>query len=148
MTTQNPADDLNAPVTVIVGAGRLGAYVASELLREGHLVYAFDLDPEKLGRLPKDAVQSRRLMPIAADGTRVYELRKAPMARCSAFIAATGSDTLNALSAQVARHIFEVAKVVCVMSDPKRKNAFSKMGLNAVSGFDSTSNEILNVLKA
>ena len=48
------------------------------------------------------------------------------------FLALSGDDHLNALTAQIARHIFNVPKVICNVNDPELQLLYSGLGLDVV----------------
>ncbi len=48
------------------------------------------------------------------------------------FLALANDDHQNALSAQIAHHIFNVPKVVCHLNDPKLQILYSGLGLEVV----------------
>ena len=48
------------------------------------------------------------------------------------FLALSGDDHQNALAAQIARHIFNVPKVICHLNDPQLQILYSGLGLDVV----------------
>ena len=119
---------------VIMGCGRLGASIANELLQQGHRIHILDLRPDNFDRLPSDPIEREVLIPIVGDGTSFEDLRRANIQDADVFIAVSGRDTRNALSAQIAKHVFEVPRAVCRMNDPTRRDMYDELGLAAISG--------------
>jgi trk system potassium uptake protein TrkA len=60
-------------------------------------------------------------------------LRKAGIGEADAFVAVTQGDNRNVMAAQIAKHVFNVSKVLCRIYDPLRKDVYEALGLEAVS---------------
>ncbi len=133
MLPSNSRNSEGPKPVVVMGCGRIGAAIASALANEGRAVHILDPDPAALARLPQEAVREGRIIPIVGDATLEYSLRKAQIQDADAFIAVTGQDTLNALAAQVARHIFEIPTVIARMGDPDRKELYNQLGITTIS---------------
>ncbi len=118
---------------VIMGCGRLGASVATELAQVGNTLHILDLNPANFDRLPAELINDGTVTPIVGDGTLEEDLRRAAIEDAEVFIALSGRDTRNALAAQIAQHIFEVPTVVCRMNDITRKEMYEELGLTAIS---------------
>ena len=118
---------------VIMGCGRTGAVLASALAEAGHLLRVLDLDAAAFDRLPEGLVQSDRVVPVVGNGTLESDLRKASVQDADVYIAASGRDTVNILSAQLAKHALQVRRVVCRTKDPTKREVFGQLGLLTVS---------------
>ena len=118
---------------VIMGCGRLGASVATELAQVGNTLHILDLNPANFDRLPAELINDGTVTPIVGDGTLEEGLRRAAIEDAGVFVALSGRDTRNALAAQIAQHIFEVPTVVCRMNDITRKEMYEELGLTAIS---------------
>lgn len=114
---------------VIVGCGRVGAQLAALLDAEGHKVTILDLTAASFRRLPSTFGGTA----IVGDGTDETSLRKAGIERADALVAVTQGDNRNVMSAQIAKHVYKVPKVVCRIYDPLRKDIYDTLGLDAVS---------------
>lgn len=114
---------------MIVGCGRLGASVATELLERGDHVTILDTDAENFRRLRPHPRLKMRL----GDGVSHETLRSAGIESAESFVAATGQDTTNALAAQSARVTFGVPNVVCRINDQVRSEMYKELGLTTVS---------------
>jgi trk system potassium uptake protein TrkA len=114
---------------VIVGCGRTGARLAGLLDIEGHDVSVLDTDDYSFRRLPPEFAGT------ALVGSCIDEeaLRKAGVEGADAFVALTPGDNRNIMSAQIAKHIFNVPKVVLRIYDPLRRELFNAMGIEALS---------------
>jgi len=114
---------------VIMGCGRVGAQLASLLDADGHNVTILDIDAHSFRRLPP----SFGGMALVGDGTNEEMLRKAGVGEADAFVSLTQGDNRNVMAAQIAKHVFNVSKVLCRIYDPLRKDVYDALGLEAVS---------------
>ncbi len=118
---------------LIVGCGRVGSRLASELSEQGHRVTVIDRDQSKLnlaaarGALDPATFKGEA---VVGDGTDAEVLRRSGIDEADAFIAVTEGDNRNIMAAQVAQHVFKVPHVVCRIYDPVREEVYRKMGLN------------------
>ena len=73
-------------------------------------------------------------MPMLANGTSEDDLLKAAIRDADLIISATGSDSINALTAQMARHMFDIQAVICRIEEASRQHLYQSLGLITVSG--------------
>ncbi len=116
---------------IVVGGGKLGFYLASALLSEGHEVLVLEKDPrrceficEQLGSVATrgDGCEARTLADVGAD-------------RADILAAVTDEDEDNLVACQVAKHKFRVARTIARISNPKNERLFKKLGIDVtVSG--------------
>lgn len=113
---------------VIVGCGRVGATLATMLGRGGHSVAIVDQNSQAFDRLPDDFGGETVI------GTGIDEdvLRRAGIERADAFAAVMTADNRNIMAAQVAKHVFQVPKVVCRIYDPLREETYRDLGLETI----------------
>ncbi|MBA7654105.1 Glutathione-regulated potassium-efflux system protein KefB [subsurface metagenome] len=114
---------------VIMGCGRVGAQLATLLDAEGHLVTVLDTDTYSFRRLPSIFSGTALL----GDGTDEESLKKAGIEEADAFVAITQGDNRNVMAAQIAKHIFNVPKVICRIYDPLRRELYNTLGIEAFS---------------
>ncbi|MBI2885662.1 MAG: TrkA family potassium uptake protein [Chloroflexi bacterium] len=114
---------------MIMGCGRVGAALATMLDRESHEVVILDLDAGQFRRLPSDFHGAS----VVGNGIDQDVLKRAGIERVDAFAAVTQGDNRNFMAAQIARHIFNVPKVVCRIYDPIREELYHSMGLETIS---------------
>jgi trk system potassium uptake protein TrkA len=112
-----------------MGCGRVGAQLAILLDKENHKVTTLDLNVESFRRLPSD-FKGKALL---GNGLDEDVLKKAGIEEADAFIAVTQGDNRNIMAAQIAKHIFNVPKVICRIYDPLRRDLYSMLGLDALS---------------
>jgi len=127
---------------IIMGCGRVGARVASQLARGGHEVTILDLTEKAFGRLDLDFDGTT----IVGNGLDVDVLRRVGIERADAFAAATQGDNRNIMASQVARHIFNVPKVVTRIYDPLRQETFELLGLETISPTVLGADKFLHIL--
>jgi trk system potassium uptake protein len=114
---------------IIMGCGRLGAQLATELESDGHEVAILDLDKFAFDHLPSE-FGGRKML---GDGTDQDTLRRAGAERADAFVATTRGDNRNALAAQVALHVFQIKRVGAVIFDPVREEVYKELGLRTIN---------------
>ena len=114
---------------VIMGCGRVGATLASLLQKEGHTITVLDTDAYSFRRLPPD-FEGKALL---GSGVDEGALKKAGIDEADAFIALTQGDNRNIMAAQIAKHVFNVPRVLCRIYDPLRRDLYSLLGLEAIS---------------
>jgi trk system potassium uptake protein TrkA len=114
---------------VIMGCGRVGAQLATLLDAEGHLVTVLDIDAYSFRRLPPDFNGTALL----GNGTEEESLTKTSIEEADAFIAVTQGDNRNIMAAQIAKHIFNVPRVICRIYDPLRQEIYDTLGIEAFS---------------
>jgi trk system potassium uptake protein TrkA len=115
--------------TVIMGCGRVGAELATLLDREGQEVTILDIDPDAFGQLPADFKGSC----VVGNGIDQDVLQRIGLAEADAFVAVTPGDNRNVMASQIAKHIFDVPKVVCRIFDPIRQELYRSLGLETIS---------------
>ena len=114
---------------VIMGCGRVGARLAALLDSEGHQVTVLDNDAYSFRRLPP------KFGGITLLGNALDEevLKKAGIKEADAFVAVTQGDNRNVMASQIAKHIFDVPKVVCRIYDPLRRDLYDTLGIETIS---------------
>ncbi|HEY8490958.1 MAG TPA: TrkA family potassium uptake protein [Dehalococcoidia bacterium] len=114
---------------IIMGCGRVGAELAKMLDGEGHDVTVLDIDANAFRRLPR-GFRGRALV---GNGIDQDALRRAGIEGADAFVAVTQGDNRNVMAAQIARHIFQVPRVVSRIYDPIRAEIYADLGLETIS---------------
>jgi trk system potassium uptake protein TrkA len=112
---------------VIVGCGRVGAYVASELDGE-HAVTVIDWNPASFDRLPTDFGGDT----IVGNGIDVDVLRLGDAHEADVFMALTDSDNTNLTAAQIA-HEMGAKRAIARVYDAQRSVIYEELGLTTVS---------------
>jgi trk system potassium uptake protein TrkA len=114
---------------VIMGCGRVGGRLAGLLDSEGHEVSILDLEDYSFRRLPPEFGGTA----LVGNGTNEDALKKAGIEKADAFIALTQGDNRNIMACQIAKHIFNVPRVLCRTYDPLRQELFGSLGIETFS---------------
>jgi trk system potassium uptake protein TrkA len=114
---------------LIMGCGRVGARLASQLDEDGHQVTILDNDTYSFRRLPPSFSGTA----LFGNGTDEEALKKAGIEDVDIFVAVTQGDNRNVMACQVAKHIFKVPRVVCRIYDPLREEMYNALGLETIS---------------
>ncbi|MGB2878497.1 MAG: TrkA family potassium uptake protein [Dehalococcoidales bacterium] len=114
---------------VIMGCGRVGAQIASLLEHEGHDITILDIDTYSFRRLPPDFNGTALL----GNGMDEEVLRRAGIEEADVFVAMTQGDNRNVMAAQIAKHIFNVPRVISRIYDPLRQELYDTLGREAFS---------------
>ena len=133
-TFQRPGGVIDIPGRVVIGGcGRTGAAIASALSMSNRTVVVVDLSQDAFDHLPNDAVQNGRIVPRIGDITLESDLRANGAPDAEVFIAAAGSDAVNIMAAQIARHMIMVGEVICRLDDPVKRDLYEGLDLTIVS---------------
>jgi trk system potassium uptake protein TrkA len=114
---------------IIMGCGRVGARLASLLDEDGHVVTVLDIDTYSFRRLPPSFGGTA----LFGNGIDQEALKKAGIEEADVFVALTQGDNRNVMSCQIAKHVFNVPRVVCRIYDPLREEMYSALGLETLS---------------
>ncbi len=110
---------------VIVGCGRVGAFLAGLLDKGGHEVTVIDVERAAFIHLPAD-FKGTTLM---GNGTDLDVLRQAGVEKVDAFLTLTQGDNRNLMAAQIAKQIFGVKQVLAKVNDPVRAATYRQHGI-------------------
>ena len=114
---------------VIMGCGRVGARLANLLDADGYSVAVLDTNSYSFRRLLPDFSGTA----LVGNGIDEEALKRAGIEEAGAFVAVTQGDNRNVMAAQIAKHIFNVPRVICRIYDPLRQELYSTLGLEAIS---------------
>jgi trk system potassium uptake protein TrkA len=119
---------------VIMGCGRVGAWLARLLDAEGHSVTVLDMDSYSFRRLtfPRHLPEFKGVA-LVGNGIDQESLKRAGIEQADAFFALTQGDNRNVMACQIAKHIFNVPRVICRIYDPLRQELYSNLGLETIS---------------
>lgn len=113
---------------IVVGAGKLGFYLAKNLIEKGHKVTVID---ENKGKCEKIA-NALDIRVFCADGTRIETLAQVSAGKCDVFIAATGSDEDNLVACEIAKKRFKVGRTVAKSNQHRNISLMKKLGIDIV----------------
>lgn len=115
---------------IIIGCGRVGAELAKLLSTEGHDVVVVDKNQSSFDRLGK----TFNGVTLIGNGFDLNLLRQAGAEKADVFCGVTNGDNTNLISAQVAKKIFNIPKVIARVYDPQRAHIYTSLGLDIISG--------------
>jgi trk system potassium uptake protein len=107
---------------VIVGAGDVGTYLASDLSARRHQVVVIEVKAEVVAE-GKHAVPGAVF--FHGDGCEPWVLERAEAARADVVVAATGDDEDNVVISLLAKQEFQVPRVVARVNHPKNEWLFN-----------------------
>jgi trk system potassium uptake protein TrkA len=108
----------------------VGSELAKLLSSEGHNVVVIDRNPSSFDRLGG----TFNGLTLVGNGFDLALLRQAGIEKADAFCSVTNGDNTNLTSAQVAKKIFKVPKVIARVYDPQRAHIYAALGLDIISG--------------
>jgi trk system potassium uptake protein TrkA len=112
---------------LIVGAGKVGLNACRSLVHMGHEVIVIE---QRVARyhLLVDELEDRIMR---GDGTEIWMLDKAGIARADMVVAVTGDDEDNVIISQIAKLKYGVPKVVARVNNPRNQKTFELLGVDA-----------------
>lgn len=114
---------------IIVGCGRVGAWVASELDRRGERVTVIEINARGFDRLPS----SFKGETVRGSGLDEDVVRSAGAEQTDLLMALTEGDNRNGLAAQLGKHTFGIPRVIAKINDPLRSEAYRALGIETIS---------------
>src|SRR3990167_7462922 len=111
---------------VIVGAGRVGHFLAEHLHKDKHAVAIIEKDKDICEQIAKDL----DILVINGDGCDPQYLEQAGVSRCQVLDAVTGEDEDNFVICQLAKEKFGISRTIARVSDPKNAKAFNELGID------------------
>lgn len=111
---------------IVAGGGKVGYYLAKELLSEGHEVLIIEQNARKCEQIA-DELGS---VAVRGDACEAKTLDEAGTARADMVVAVTGDDEDNLVICQVAKKKFNVARTIARINNPKNEAIFKKLGID------------------
>ncbi len=129
---------------LVVGGGYQGRNVAEILDRAGHDVAIIEEVEEKISSInPEFGGVIFKQFPMD-----IANLANAGIAACDAVLVTTSDDNLNIAIGQIAKKHFNIATVVCRISDPDREYVFEKFGLKTVCPTNISSDSMISAISS
>ena len=114
---------------LIQGCGQLTTLLVPDLARAGVQITVLSRNRECLEGLANDHQVE---VVLATEPLMQDYLRMGGIDNADAFLALSRDDHYNALVAQIARHIFNVPRVICYLEHPQLRIFYSSLGLDVV----------------
>jgi trk system potassium uptake protein TrkA len=111
---------------IIVGAGKVGYFLAERLYQDNHSVALVDKDKA----VCEGITRKLDILMICGDGCSPAVLKEAGVERADVVAAVTGDDEDNLIICQLAKERFSVSRTVARVNDPKHEYIFSELGVD------------------
>lgn len=110
----------------IIGAGKVGTSIASDLIENGHEVTVVERDPQQVERR-RGTEGLEAVEWVVADACEVGELSRAHLERADVALAVTGDDEDNLVTSLLAKQEFGVPRVIARVNHPANEWMFTEM---------------------
>lgn len=118
----------NKMKVMIVGGGKVGTYLAANLISEGHDVRVIELREEERARILLDLPEK---VVIFGNGTDPDVLERAGIRKMNVVAAVTGTDEVNLVVTSLARFEFTISRTIARINHPKNVWMFNEaMGVD------------------
>jgi trk system potassium uptake protein TrkA len=111
---------------IIVGAGKVGYFLAKRLCQNKHGVSIVEKDKTTCEEIAKEL----EVLVIRGDGCDPQILEQAGAARADVVAAVTGDDEDNLIICQLAKELFRVRRTVGRVNNPYNEHTFSELGVD------------------
>jgi len=111
---------------IIIGAGKIGFFLAKRLIQNKHTVSI--VDKNKL--ICEETAREVEALVINGDGCDPKILEEAGISRCDVVAAVTGDDEDNLIICQLAKERFNVQRTVGRVNNPDNEYTFSELGID------------------
>jgi trk system potassium uptake protein TrkA len=111
---------------IVVGGGKVGYYLAKELVEEGHEVLVIEKDATKVEGIAENLGD----ITLRGDGCEASTMEMAGFGRADMVIAVTGDDEDNLVVCQVAKVKFSVPRALARINNPKNEEIFKRLGID------------------
>lgn len=116
---------------LLIGGGKVGAFLARELDNAGHVVSVIEEDPERALDLSEDT----KVLVFHGDGTDVELLSAADVDRADWVLAVTGRDEANLVACQLSSTL-GAKRVLARLNNPRNRPTFEALGIPVVAVTD------------
>jgi trk system potassium uptake protein TrkA len=113
---------------IIVGGGKVGYYLAKELLEAGHELVILE---KNAGRARQIADELGSIV-LNRDGCEGKYLAEAGANRAAIICAVTGDDDDNLVVCQMAKHHFDVPRTIARVNNPRNEDLFHHLGVDEI----------------
>lgn len=113
----------------ILGGGRIGRYIAHDVLAHGHDVVIIERHVARVESL----VAETGVLVIEGEMTDLRYLEQARIDEADVIIATTHEDDVNLVACRLALTAFSVGRAISRVNDPRNVDLFRKVGIEPVS---------------
>jgi trk system potassium uptake protein TrkA len=118
---------------IVIGCGKVGASLSRALVEQGHDVVIIDSDSSLIQMA--DDIDCIKITGVPIDRD---VLKQAGIETADVVCAVTQIDNINIMSAQVAREVFNVKKIITRVFNPANREVFEEFGLDTICSTDLT----------
>ncbi len=111
---------------IVIGGGRVGYFLARDLLDRGEEVTLVEKDANRAEWLESQLGS----IVMRGDGDEMSFLRTTGIERADAVLAVTGDDEDNLVALQVAKQHFNVPRTIARVNNPANVQIFKDLGVN------------------
>jgi trk system potassium uptake protein TrkA len=111
---------------IIVGAGKVGYFLAEHLYKDKHSVAIIEKDKG----ICEDIAKKLDVLVVNGDGCDPLYLEQAGIGRAQVLAAVTGEDEDNFVICQLAKEKFGIGRTIARVNDFKNTKAFSELGID------------------
>ena len=111
---------------LVVGAGKVGYFLAKRLCQNKHTVAIVDKDKT----VCEEAAKELEALVINGDGCDPHILEEAGIERADVLAAVTGDDEDNLIICQLSKEKFKVQRTVGRVNNPDNEHTFSELGID------------------
>jgi trk system potassium uptake protein TrkA len=113
---------------IVVGGGKVGYFLARELIGSGHEVALMERDRVRAAQITEEIGS----IVIPHDGCEGKYLGQAGANRADIVAAVTGGDEDNLVICQMAKHHFDVPRTIARVNNPKNEGLFKHLGVDEI----------------
>jgi trk system potassium uptake protein TrkA len=125
---------------IVAGGGKIGYYLARELIAQEHEVLIIEKDARRVELISSDLGN----VVFRGDACEASTLAEVGAGRADLVCAVTGDDEDNLVVAQLAKRHFHVGRTIARINNPKNEEIFRYLGIDATV---STTDIILSILE-
>jgi trk system potassium uptake protein TrkA len=126
---------------IVAGGGKVGYYLARELIAQGHEVLVIEQDKLRAEVIAQDLGD---VVVMHGNADEAVTLGEAGAARADVVVAVTGDDEDNLVTCQVAKRLYNVPRAVGRINNPKNEYIFRALGIDATV---SSTEVILSIIE-
>jgi len=115
-------------LVIIVGGGKTGSHLATQLIEQGHAVKVIEARPDVIERLQQELSEQ---VIIVGDGSSPAILEAAGIGQANVLAAVTGEDETNLVITSLGRFEYHVPRIIARVNNPKNAWLFTEeMGVD------------------
>lgn len=127
---------------IVIGCGKVGASLARQLVELGHDVVIIESDSKLMSQA--DDIDCIKITGVPIDRD---VLKQAGIQTADVVCAVTQNDNINIMSAQIAKDVFNVKRIVTRIFNPISKEVFEEFGLNTICSTELTVDAFLREIE-